>query len=137
MSNTHAIPELDRKGLRNFALTTGGIIIGLFGLLLPWLLGRGLPRWPWIVGGVLIVWGLVAPGTLRPVYRAWMRFGLLLNKVTSPLIMALVFFLVITPLGLFRRVSGRGQLSKGRDGSIKSYRLPSKKPEVEDLERPF
>jgi Kef-type K+ transport system membrane component KefB len=137
MSGTHTIPELDRGGLRNFALTTGGIVLGLFGLLLPWLLGRGIPVWPWIVGGVLILWGLLAPESLRPVYRIWMRFGLLLNKVTSPLIMSLVFFVVITPLGLLRRLAGRGQMTRGRDRSVKSYRLPSKKPDAEDLERPF
>ena len=37
--------------------------------------------------GVLGGWALVAPQSLRPVYRAWMRLGLLLNKVTSPIVM--------------------------------------------------
>jgi hypothetical protein len=62
---------------------------------------------------------------------------LLLNKVTSPLIMSLVFFLAITPLGLLRRISGRDQIPKGRDRTATSYRVPSKTPEAEDLERPF
>jgi hypothetical protein len=137
MSAAHSIPDLDRKGLRDFALTTGGIIAGLFGVLLPWLFERGLPIWPWIVGGVLIAWGLIAPMSLRPLYRGWMRFGLLLNKVMSPLIMSLVFFLIITPLGLIRRMAGHDEIPKGRDRSAETYRKPSKKTEPEDLERPF
>ena len=40
----HSIPELDSKGYRNFALTTGGIVACLFGLFFPWLLERPLPR---------------------------------------------------------------------------------------------
>lgn len=47
----HEIPELDRKGLRQFGLVTGGIVAGLFGLLFPWLLERALPLWP-SLGGV-------------------------------------------------------------------------------------
>ena len=45
----HNIPELDQKGLRNFALVTGGVIVGLFGLVLPWVFDLEWPRWPWIL----------------------------------------------------------------------------------------
>ncbi len=71
----HPIPELDRKGLREFGLTTGAIIAALFGALFPWLLERAFPLWPWIILLVLGGWALVAPASLRPVYRLWMRFG--------------------------------------------------------------
>jgi len=130
------IPELDRAGLRKFALTTGGIVAGLFGLFFPWLLERPWPIWPWIFAGILIAWGLIAPASLRPVYRGWMTFGLLLNKVMSPLIMSLLFFLAVTPTGLLRRMFGH-ELPKHRDPATKSYRIESKKPKPEDLERPF
>jgi hypothetical protein len=96
MQAEHAIPELDRKGLREFGLVTGGIVAGLFGLFFPWVFERSWPAWPWIVFAVLGCWGLLAPMSLQPVYRVWMRFGLLLSRVTTPLIMGLVFYLVIT-----------------------------------------
>ena len=44
MSSEHKIPVLDRKGLREFGLVTGGIIAGLFGLFFPWLIERPFPR---------------------------------------------------------------------------------------------
>ncbi len=68
-SATHGIPELDRKGLREFGLVTGTIVAVLFGLFFPWLLERAFPLWPWVVFGVLGAWALVAPLSLRPLYR--------------------------------------------------------------------
>ena len=91
-STSHPIPELDRKGLREFGLVTGAIVAGLFGLFFPWLLETGLPAWPWAVGGGLGLWALVAPASLRPVYRTWMRLGLALSRITTPLILGVVFY---------------------------------------------
>jgi hypothetical protein len=118
----HEIKELDAKGLREFALTTGGIVAVLFGLFFPWFLERPIPRWPW--------------GTLRPVYIGWMKLGLLLSKVTTPIVMGLVFYVVITPMGLIRRATGNDSLSRTFDQSA-SYRVPSPKPPAKNLEKPF
>lgn len=132
----HEIPELDRKGLREFGLVTGGIVAGLFGLFFPWLLERSIPLWPWIVFGVLGVWGLIAPLSLRPVYRGWMRFGLMLSKVTTPLIMGIVFFVVITPVALILKIVGNDPMARKFDDS-ESYRVPTKKAPTENLEKPY
>ena len=133
----HEIPELDRDGLRSFGLTTGAIVAGLFGLLFPWLVGVGIPWWPWIVAGVLAAWALLAPTTLAPVYRQWMRLGLLLSRVTTPLVLGAVFFLVFLPAGLVMRVFGRDPLARRFDRSAASYRTPSRRPDRDSLQRPF
>jgi hypothetical protein len=133
----HAIPELDRKGLREFGLTTGGILAVLFGLLFPWLLSRPYPLWPWIIAGVLVGWALAAPATLRAFYRLWMRLALLLNRITTPVVMAAVYFLVITPLAFIMRIAGRDPMARRFDTSAKSYRIPIKKRSKEHMERPF
>ncbi|MFQ5634968.1 MAG: SxtJ family membrane protein [Gammaproteobacteria bacterium] len=132
----HPIPELDRKGLREFGLVTGGVVAGLFGLFFPWLLERAWPLWPWIVFGVLGVWGLVAPMSLRPIYRGWMRFGLLLSKVMTPLIMGIVFFGVITPVAILMKLFGKDPLSREFDAAD-SYRVPARKAPPENLEKPY
>ena len=136
ISDNRRIPELDRKGLREFALVTGGVISGLFGLVLPWLFDLGWPKWPWILGGVLIAVGLVVPTALRPVYRTWMQFGLILSRITTPIIMGLVYFLVITPTGLARRLLSSDPMSRDFSGK-ESYRIPSKKAPAKNMERPF
>ena len=130
----HEIPVLDRKGLREFGLVTGGIVIGLFGVVLPWLLGLSYPLWPWIVGGGLGVWALTAPG---PVYRLWMRFGLIMSRITTPLILGIVFFLVFAPVALVLKVLRRDPMARRFDEQLTSYRVVSRKPPKDHLKRPF
>lgn len=131
------IPDLDRKGLREFAFTIGGIVAVLFGAFLPWLFERGFPLWPWIFGVLFAAWGLAAPMTLQPVYRGWMKFGLLLSKITTPIILGAVFFLTVLPIGILRRTFGSDPMARQFDGSAASYRVPSKASPRENLEKPY
>jgi O-antigen/teichoic acid export membrane protein len=133
----HAIPELDRKGLRSFGLTTGGILAVLFGLFFPWLLSRPIPLWPWVVAGVMILWGLAVPDTLRPVYRTWMRFGLFMSRITTPLILGIAFYLVVTPIALVRMACGFDSMARSFDRTVKSYRVTSRGDQQSGLERPY
>jgi F0F1-type ATP synthase assembly protein I len=131
------IPELDRQGLRKFALSTSAIVVVLFGLFFPWLLEADFPVWPWIVAGGLGGWGLVAPASLRPVYRGWMRFGLLLNRIVQPVILGVLFFLIITPTSALMRILRRDAMARSFDENAKSYRVPSVKRAKSHMERPF
>lgn len=131
------IPELDVHGLRKFGFMTGGIVAVLFGLVVPWLIGRDWPTWPWLVLVSLAAPALVLPTALRPVYRAWMRFGLLANRITTPLILGSVFFLMICPIGIIRGVFGKNDMRRPFRASAASYRLPSCRKPAANLERPF
>lgn len=133
----HEIPELDRKGLREFGLVTGGIVAVLFGLFFPWLLGNNIPVWPWVLGGGLALWALVVPDSLRVVYRQWMRFGLLLSRITTPVILGIVFFLVIFPVALIMKIIRRDAMARTLDKNTKSYRIASRKAPNKNLEKPF
>lgn len=133
----NTIPELDSRGLRKFGLTTGAIIAVLFGVIFPWLFSRGIPRWPWIVFVVLAVWASVAPSTLRLVYRGWMRLGLLISRITTPLILGIIFFVVIAPIGLLRRVFGRDSMSRTLNPDENSYRVASEARPRSNLENPY
>lgn len=73
----------------------------------------GLVPWLGGAGGLLLLAGLAIPGSLGPLYRAWMGLALLLSKVTTPIFMGVIYFLVITPMGLFMRMIGRSPLPKG------------------------
>jgi hypothetical protein len=137
MSEEHVIPHLDRRGLRDFGLVTGATFAILFGLLFPWLLDRPWPIWPWFVLCVLGGLGLVLPETLRPVYAVWMRFGLLASKVTTPLVLGIAFFLVISPMAMFRKLFGRDAMRRRFDPKTPSYRVPSERRPAKDLEKPF
>jgi O-antigen/teichoic acid export membrane protein len=133
----HAIPELDARELRKFAFTTGAIVALLFGLVLPWILERSWPIWPWIVLAFLTVPALLFPRTLRPVYRGWMKIGLLASKVTTPLILGAVFFLLICPTGLIRGAWGKNDMRRPFRAAVASYRTPSRRRPAANLEKPF
>ncbi len=52
------------------------------------------------------------PGRLGPVYRRWMGLAMLLSKVTTPIFMGIVYFFVVTPIGLLLRLMGRRPLAR-------------------------
>ena len=133
----HRIPELDRKGLRDFGLSTGAVIAALFGLLLPWLLNGNFPMWPWILFGMLAALGLIIPPALGPVYRGWMRFGLLMGRIMTPIVLGIVFFGMVLPMGLIMRLVRQDPLARNFDGQLKSYRVTSEKPCRDNMTRPF
>lgn len=133
----HPIPELDRAGLRRFALTTATIIALLFGLLLPWLFSIGWPLWPWPLAAVLALWGVLAPRSLRPIYRGWMHFGLLMSRVTTPLILGLVFFLVFVPVAAVMRLLRHDPMRRRLQPGAESYRETSQPITPGSFERPY
>jgi len=131
------IPELDRKGLREFGLTTGRAVVIIFGLFFPWMLDLGWPVWPWVIAALFWSLALVRPLWLRWFYRAWMRFGLLANRVMTPLVLGIVFFVMISPMAMARRLMGKDPMQRALDPNEKTYRVKSVKSPKEKLEKPF
>ncbi|HNP64632.1 MAG TPA: SxtJ family membrane protein [Woeseiaceae bacterium] len=133
----HSIPELDTKGLRNFGVTTGFMIALLFGVAFPWFLGIDIPLWPWVIFAVLALLGVVVPNSLRFVYFVWMRFGLLMSRVMTPLVLGIVFFGLVLPMGIVMRLIRPDPMNRKLDDAAESYRVNSVKATRENLERPF
>ncbi|MES2176370.1 MAG: SxtJ family membrane protein [Gemmatimonadota bacterium] len=102
---------------RKFGTTVGVAFIAI-GLLLVW---RSHPIRATValsLGASLAVAGLLIPTMLGPVERAWMGFAHALSKVTTPIFMSIVYFLVMTPIGIIRRrVSPSPILRTARDAS--------------------
>lgn len=65
-----------------------------------------------VAGGALILSGLLVPGRLGPVQAAWMRFAHAISKVTTPIVMGIAYFVILTPIGLVRRGLGKGLRSR-------------------------
>ena len=90
---------------RRFGLTVGGAFLVFAGIAY-W---RGHPTTTNLlgaIGGVLSVAGLVIPTFLGPVERAWMQLAHLISKVTTPIVMGVMYLVVLTPVGLLRRTIG-------------------------------
>ena len=133
------IPELDTKGLRQFGLILGGILAVIFGLLLPWKWEwNALPNWYWIgAGAVIAAWALFDAGSMRGLYKAWMRVAMAIGSVVNAVILAMVFFLLITPMGLVSRMMGNDPMRRSLDANAGSYRVNSKVAERDHMERTY
>ena len=137
MAHDDMIPELDRAGLRRFGLTTGVAIVTIFGIFIPWKFDLDWVIWPWVVATALWLPAALNPNWLRVVYRAWMRFGLLASRVMTPLVLGIVFFVMIAPMAIVRRLFGSDPMRRSLDPDQASYRTPSEQRSKDNLERPF
>jgi hypothetical protein len=100
------------------------VIVGLWPLT-----GGGSPRiWALIVAGVFLAAALMYPTILAPLNRLWTRFGLLLHKITNPIIMGLVFFVTVTPTALIMKMMGKDPLNRKIDRNAKSYWIDRQPP---------
>lgn len=134
---THKIMEMDKKSLREFGIITGSIVAVLFGLLLPWLFGFNYPLWPWYVLAVLAGVALVIPMALNPVYKVWMRFGLVMAWINTRIILGVVFYFVFAPVAVLLKLLGKDPMRRKLDAKIQSYRITSKHNPSNQMEKPF
>ncbi len=76
------------------------------------LINQGEVRiWSLIISFLFLFLGLLNSKILTPLNKLWFRFGLFLGKIISPIIMAVIFFLVVTPIGLLMRFFGKDVLN--------------------------
>jgi saxitoxin biosynthesis operon SxtJ-like protein len=98
---------------RRFGLLVGGAFVGLAGLT-AW---RGHATEAWILGSagtVLAAGALVAPRRLEPVRRWWLRLAEAISSVTTPVLMGVIYFAIVTPIGWVRRLAGGNRLVRRR-----------------------
>jgi hypothetical protein len=127
----------DTRELRRFAVGAGALLVALVWVLVPWWRGATRPLWALTVGLGLIALGLTWPRAVHPLYRAWRPVGRLLALVNTWLLLGLVFFVVILPLGAVLRRAHRLQYRSGFDPRAASYRVKVERGHVTNLEEPF
>ena len=121
---------------RKFGLTVG-LAFAALGSIALW---RGKQRTAMVLlalGGLLVLAALVVPTFLGPVERAWMGLAHLISKVTTPVFMGIVYFVVITPIGFIRRLSG-GSIIAERERAASRWQPHTPAVAVrESMERQF
>ena len=73
--------------------------------------GGDIRIWSAIISVVFLVLGLLNSSILSPLNKIWFKFGIFLGKIISPLIMGIIFFLVVTPIGIIMRLFGKDVLN--------------------------
>lgn len=114
--------EVEGSSDRSFGLVVAAAL-ALIGALNWWHSGN---LWPFHGLAALLFVALAwwQPAWLGPLNRLWFRFGLLLAKIVNPVVMAMIFFLVITPGAMLIRLRGRDSLRRRRDVAGRSYWIP-------------
>jgi hypothetical protein len=114
--------ENTNKQHRSFGLMVGGIFvaIGIWPLIRH---GEDIRLWAVILGSLLVVSGLLLPGRLGPIYKAWMAVGHVLGWINTRIILGVIYYGLITPMGLVMRLAGRDALRVRDDHSASTYRV--------------
>jgi hypothetical protein len=111
---------------RAFGLTLAAVfaVIGVVRLVL----SHSYAGWWLGAAAVMLAFALAWPAALAPLNRLWLRLGLVLYKVVNPLVMGLVFFTTVVPIGLLMRALGKDPLRLRREPAAGSYWITREPP---------
>jgi len=87
---------------KNFGLVF--FIVFLIIALFPLINNENLRVWSLILSLIFLILGLINSKVLTPLNIVWFKFGLFLGKIVSPIVMGIIFFLVVTPIGILMRI---------------------------------
>lgn len=137
-------PEVSE--LRSFGLLFGVFFILVLGIVIPMLrqefsaLFSSLslwPRWPWAVGGTVIAWAFIHPASLHLLQRPWMVFADVAGWINTRIIMFLLFYFLILPIGFIMRLFGYDPMQRKIDKQLESYRNVRKAQDRDHMRHPY
>lgn len=110
------------KDLRNFGLLVGAIfiVIGLWPMVFRGEDGR---LWAIGLGGALICTGALAPSVLAPVHKGWMLIGHVLGWINTRILLGMVFYGLVTPIGIMFRLMGKDTMRQAFSEGSSTYRV--------------
>ena len=129
--------EIETSSDRSFGL----VFAVVFALLAGYFVWLGSAWWPALLApsAAFLILALVRSPLLAPLNWLWTKLGLLLGAIVAPIVMGLIYFAVITPMGLFAQLIGKDFLRLRRDPGASTYWLlrPDQNPEPERLRDQF
>ena len=126
-----------KKDLRKFGLTVGIVLLMISVIL--FLFDKSSYVYFGIIGGVLVLAGIFFPAVLKPVNKVWMTLALILGWFMSRVILTILFYLVLTPIGFIAKIFRKRFLSLKLDKEKKSYweKREERLPSITEYERQF
>ncbi|ESP63093.1 hypothetical protein SMITH_81 [Smithella sp. ME-1] len=126
----------NKSDWKKFGITMG-IILSIIGFFLLW--KNNNYNYILFLAAAFFITGLILPSILRPIYKAWMALAVVMNFIMTRVIMAVIFYLIVTPTGLIASLTGKKFLDMKIDKSAKSYWIIREKTNKlkSDYERQF
>lgn len=128
--------KITKKRLRSFGL----IVAGMFGVIALWpvVVHSSAPRWWALIAALcFLVPALLFPSSLFWIHKAWMAFGHMMGWINTRILLGIVFFGVVTPLGIFRSWLGKDPMGRRLQPDAESYRVPRKARPALHLKRQY
>ncbi len=127
--------EVKISSARNFGIWFTLVFVVV--ALIPLRHGQPIRVWSLVVAAVVLLAAFLAPSMLQPLNIAWSKVGLLLGRVVNPIVMAAIFFLVVTPMAAYLRWKKKDLLRLRQDNTVKSYWILREGPVLGSMTRQF
>jgi polyferredoxin len=128
--------KVGKSSLRSF----GFIVAGGFAVIALWpMVFRGeSPRsWALAISIVMSSTGLIYPPILKPVFKVWMAIGEVLGWINTRIILSVLFYGLIVPIGFFLRMTKKDPMQRAFDRNATTYRIPRTKRPATHMQRQF
>lgn len=125
-----------RKDLKNFGFVIGFILL----IICIFLLVRGKDSFIYFfsIGSILIILGGITPVILKPIYKIWMVFAVIIGWIMTRVILSVLFFSIITTIGIFTRLIGKDFLNLRSKNNESYWNIRNKEYELnQDYEKQF
>jgi Saxitoxin biosynthesis operon protein SxtJ len=126
----------EERELRHFGLLLGLLVVIVFAGI-PLLRRHIILHWPWLVAAILWLLALIRPRALAYLHRGWTLLGKGLGWVNTRVILSLLYFFAVLPLGLVMRLAGRDPMRRKFEPKASTYRIRSTARPREHLEQPY
>jgi len=114
--------EVTNATLRQFGLMVGGIFLFIGFWPFVWR-HEAVRLWAVVPGTLLIAAGLVIPSLLREIYKGWMFLGHILGWINTRIILGIVFYGIVTPMGIVMKMMRRDPMRRKFDPEVTTYRV--------------
>ena len=127
----------DKSDWRKFGITMG-IILAVIGFYLLWK-GKNYVEYVFSLAAAFFILGLVIPSALKFVYKAWIVMSVIMGFIMTRVIMVIIFYMIVTPVGFVASIIGKNFLDMKIDKTAKSYWIVREivRKEKSDYERQF
>jgi polyferredoxin len=128
--------KADKRALRSFGL----IVAAGFGIIALWpalARGEGPRMWALLIAVVMSSTALIYAPVLKPVFRLWMFMGEILGWINTRLILGLLFYGLIMPIGIMLRIAHKDPMQRHFDRDAASYRIPRTKRPASHMLRQY
>ena len=117
--------EIKISSNRSFGIVF--FLVFLIVTLYPLINGQNIRFWSLIISLIFLILGVLNSKILTPLNKIWFKFGLFLGRIVSPIVMGIIFFFVVTPIGLFMKLINKDLLNL-KFSDKKSYWLEKNEP---------